>query len=353
MTPTPAARPVRLSILIVNYNYQDYVGAAIESALAVRWDDVEVIVVDDGSTDKSWEVISRYERAKSVRIDNVGQMGATRVGVPLLSGDVVLFLDSDDTVEPDLMEATHHLLGPGVSKIQFAMQPIGKSGEKIGAHFPTYPKSCTSADVDRWLKTTSNYPTAPGSANLYSRSFVGKVFSMETDYVDRAPDSYLIALAPILGAVHTVPVPLANYRIHGENHGAFAALDPTRFAREVSRTIERFDFANSARLREGQAALPLRVLERGIRFNSLRVASFVLKRETHPLPKDRRFGLIGRTLQGLFYPQGFAPKQHLALVAWSLLNLIIPQKAAARLIELRYVPASRQRLKDRLRRMRS
>jgi glycosyltransferase involved in cell wall biosynthesis len=353
MTIAPIDRPVRLSIVIVNYNYQDYVGAAIDSALAVRWDDVEIIVVDDGSTDRSWEIISRYETVKAQRIDNIGQMGATRVAVSLLTGDVVLFLDSDDTVEPNVMEAAHHLIGPGVSKVQFAMQPIGKSGEKIGTYFPTYPKSCTSDDVARWLRTTSNYPTAPGSANIYARWFVDRIFAMETDYVDRAPDSYLISAAPILGAVRTIPAPLANYRIHGENHGAFSALDATRFARDVTRTIERFDFANDVRRSDGQAPLPFSALEKGIRFNSLRVTSFVLKRDTHPLAADNRLGLIGRTVQSLFYPQGFGPAQHLALVSWSLLNLIIPKSAATRLIELRYVPAARQKLRDRLRRTRS
>jgi hypothetical protein len=353
VTVTPPDRRSRLSIVIVNYNYQDYVGAAIESALAVRWDDVEVIVVDDGSTDRSWEIISQYEKVKSLRIDNVGQMGATRVAVTLLTGDVVLFLDSDDTVEPNVMEATHHLVGPGVSKVQFAMQPIGKSGEKIGSYFPTYPKSCTSEDVARWLRTTSNYPTAPGSANIYARWFVDKVFAMDTAYVDRAPDSYMISAAPILGAVRTISAPLANYRIHGENHGAFSALDATRFARDVTRTIERFDYANEVRTSDGQAALPLGVLARGIRFNSLRVTSFVLKPDTHPLTDDTRLGLIGGTLRSLFYPQGFRPAQHLALISWSLLSLIIPKKAATRLIELRYVPAARQKLKDRLRRTRS
>ncbi|PXA96487.1 hypothetical protein DMC18_01345 [Caulobacter sp. D5] len=51
----------KVSVVIPNYNYAEFVGAAIESALALDWPDVEVIVVDDGSTDHSKDVIGRYE----------------------------------------------------------------------------------------------------------------------------------------------------------------------------------------------------------------------------------------------------------------------------------------------------
>jgi glycosyltransferase involved in cell wall biosynthesis len=51
---------MRLSVIIANYNYRDFVGASIESALAVDWPDKEVIVVDDSSTDDSRGVIENF-----------------------------------------------------------------------------------------------------------------------------------------------------------------------------------------------------------------------------------------------------------------------------------------------------
>jgi glycosyltransferase involved in cell wall biosynthesis len=66
---------MRLSVIIANYNYRDFVGAAIESALAVDWPDKEVIVVDDSSTNDSRGVIenfsgkvSAYFRPKSYQL---------------------------------------------------------------------------------------------------------------------------------------------------------------------------------------------------------------------------------------------------------------------------------------------
>ncbi len=53
---------MRLSIIIGNYNYRDFVGATIQSALAVDWPDKEVIVVDDGSTDELEERHRRFPR---------------------------------------------------------------------------------------------------------------------------------------------------------------------------------------------------------------------------------------------------------------------------------------------------
>src|ERR1700712_2880659 len=69
-----AMTPLRLSIIIPNYNYGNYVGLAIESALAVDWPDVEVIVVDDGSVDQSASVIRSFgERITAIFQDNATQ----------------------------------------------------------------------------------------------------------------------------------------------------------------------------------------------------------------------------------------------------------------------------------------
>ena len=88
---------MKLSVIIANYNYADFVGAAISSALAVDWPDKEVIVVDDASTDDSRSVIdgfrgkvAPYFRPKS------HQLGAHIFGFEQSTGDVIIFLDADD-----------------------------------------------------------------------------------------------------------------------------------------------------------------------------------------------------------------------------------------------------------------
>jgi hypothetical protein len=90
------ARPL-VSVVIDNFNYDAYLGDAIESALAQTWAETEVIVVDDGSTDGSRGIIASYgDRIRSVLQPNRGQAAAFNSGVAIARGDIICFLDSDD-----------------------------------------------------------------------------------------------------------------------------------------------------------------------------------------------------------------------------------------------------------------
>src|SRR3954451_20463787 len=101
---TPPVRPL-VSIVIDNYNYARFLPEAIESALAQTYPDTEVIVVDDGSTDDSREIIASYgSRVRPVLKTNGGQASAFNAGFAASRGDVVLFLDSDDTLFPEAVE---------------------------------------------------------------------------------------------------------------------------------------------------------------------------------------------------------------------------------------------------------
>jgi glycosyltransferase involved in cell wall biosynthesis len=90
-----------VSILINNYNYGRYIGEAIDSALAQTYKNREVVVVDDGSTDNSIEVIASYgNRIRLVAKENGGQSSAFNAGFRASSGLLICFLDSDDVFEP-------------------------------------------------------------------------------------------------------------------------------------------------------------------------------------------------------------------------------------------------------------
>ena len=91
-----------VTIVIDNHNYARYVGAAIESALAQTYQPIEIIVVDDGSTDGSRAVIAAYAgRITIIFQNNRGQSGAFNTGYAASSGDIVMFLDSDDLLRPE------------------------------------------------------------------------------------------------------------------------------------------------------------------------------------------------------------------------------------------------------------
>lgn len=100
-----------VSIIINNYNYESFLQIAINSALKQTYPNIEVVVVDDGSTDHSWEIIESYgDRIIPVAKENGGQASSLNAGVQASSGDILCFLDADDIFYPQKVEAIVNLL---------------------------------------------------------------------------------------------------------------------------------------------------------------------------------------------------------------------------------------------------
>ena len=100
-----ATRPHTASVVISCFNYERFVGAAIESALAQTRAPLEVIVVDDGSADGSRDVIAGYgTRVKPIFKAHAGMGSALNAGCAAARGDVVFLLDADDLLFPDAIE---------------------------------------------------------------------------------------------------------------------------------------------------------------------------------------------------------------------------------------------------------
>ena len=90
------------SVVIPCYNAEGYVGEAIESALNQTYRPVEVIVIDDGSTDGSLDVIRSFgDRIRYESGPNRGPSAARNRGVQLARGELIQFLDADDVLHPE------------------------------------------------------------------------------------------------------------------------------------------------------------------------------------------------------------------------------------------------------------
>ncbi|MBE9109961.1 glycosyltransferase family 2 protein [Nodosilinea sp. LEGE 07298] len=91
-----------VSILINNYNYENFLSNAIDSALNQTYQNIEVVVVDDGSTDKSCQVINQYgDQIVSVFKKNGGQASALNAGFDASKGEIICLLDADDIFLPE------------------------------------------------------------------------------------------------------------------------------------------------------------------------------------------------------------------------------------------------------------
>ena len=99
---------VEVSIVIPAYNIASYVGKCLESVLAQTLKDIEVIVVDDGSTDETVEVIKLYKnkdkRIKLIQKENGGVTSARLAGIRVATGEYIGFVDGDDQIEADMYE---------------------------------------------------------------------------------------------------------------------------------------------------------------------------------------------------------------------------------------------------------
>src|SRR3984893_9336604 len=230
---------MKLSVIIANYNYRDFVGAAIESALAVDWPDKEVIVVDDASTDDSRSVIDGFRgRVAAYFRPKSHQLGAHMFGLEQSTGDVIIFLDSDDLLEPEVMQEVAKVWRPGVSKVQYRMNLIDRTGTQLGSALPQFPPKDNPEKLRRNFLRTMAYTTPPGSGNAYSRDFVSKVWTFGPTIPQS--DAVFLTIAPILGDVLTIRKPLARYRIHDASWGSMmGSLNAFKLRQLLHQDVER------------------------------------------------------------------------------------------------------------------
>jgi glycosyltransferase involved in cell wall biosynthesis len=99
----------KVSVLITNYNYEIYLREAIDSALNQTYPNIEVVVVDDASTDRSVEILREYERRGKIKLivsdKNYGYQHTINMAIAKSSGDYLMNLDSDDVLVPECVEA--------------------------------------------------------------------------------------------------------------------------------------------------------------------------------------------------------------------------------------------------------
>lgn len=102
---------IKVSVIIPVYNAEDFLRPCLDSILGQTLQEIEVICVDDGSTDSSWSILESYEQADArVRIfrqENAGAGAARNTGLAYAAGEYLSFLDSDDFFEPDMLEQAY------------------------------------------------------------------------------------------------------------------------------------------------------------------------------------------------------------------------------------------------------
>ncbi|EDX86091.1 glycosyl transferase, group 2 family protein [Synechococcus sp. PCC 7335] len=334
-----------VSIIINNYNYEKFLRDAIDSALNQSYDNVEVIVVDDGSTDTSRDIIRSYgDRLIPLFQENAKQGAAFNNGFAHSKGDIILFLDSDDYLFEQTLEKIVEVWNPTVSKVHYRLQIVDAQGEIQGPCYPPRNLPLASGEVWKELFDRGAYTGVSTSGNAISRHALAEVSPIPEKY-KLTSDDYLSTLIPFYGEVVAIDEPLAAYRIHTSNQWALVTVSGDRFHRFVHHHNQ------SQALIEQQAekmnySLPDDLEERNPGYVWCRLSSLRLGPSKHPKTKDTSFKLMYWGIRSLWKYSDFNIKKRLIYSIWFVWVAIMPLPLAKLAITWLYVPQNRPKLLD-------
>jgi len=201
-----------VSCIIPCYNRPRYVRDAIDSALAQTYPNVEVVVVDDGSTDRTAEVLELYEdKIKVVRQDNAGTAAARNTGIDASTGEYLAWLDSDDAWTPRKIEAQVAAFErfPRAGLIYTLCNPMNEQGEPKSIDDFAIPDAVVREDIMHMLVVESEVLTP---SCLVRRSALDSVGHFDPSY--SAEDWELnLRIARKYPFVY-IDAPLTRHRIH-------------------------------------------------------------------------------------------------------------------------------------------
>jgi glycosyltransferase involved in cell wall biosynthesis len=208
-----------ISVIIDNFNYARFLRAAIDSALAQTCADKEVIVVDDGSTDESAQIIHSYgDRIIPVLKQNAGQASAFNAGFAKGRGDVICLLDADDVWVTGKLSEIAALAErfPEASTLFHRCTKINGDGNCLPQ--APRPREIVRGNIrDRVRRSGGAWPFPPTSALCFRREFLRQIMPIPEPPLRICADLYLATLAPFFGEVAGSPSSLMHYRIHDRN----------------------------------------------------------------------------------------------------------------------------------------
>jgi glycosyltransferase involved in cell wall biosynthesis len=213
---------MKIACLINNYNYADFIVEAVDSALRQTVPFDEIIIVDDGSTDGSRELLARKygqnPRVQIVAKQNQGQLSCFNAGFARSTSDLVFFLDADDIYEPNYVEqslAVYHR-EPTIDFVFCGHRQFGEQDDlqlKFAEDRDLGYSAILTACLHEWIG-------APTSCLSMRRTVLEKILPLPfLDAWRTRADDCLVFGASLAGArKYFLAQPWVRYRVHPRNH---------------------------------------------------------------------------------------------------------------------------------------
>lgn len=203
-----------ISVIVPVYNVEEYLPRCVDSILAQTYENLEVILVDDGTKDNAGLLCDQYAqkdaRIKVIHKTNGGLSSARNAGIDIAKGDYLAFVDSDDWIEPDAYE----VMMAAAQKYDVKLVCAGRydmdseQGEKIPGLCPEKEEVIRGTELVRRMFTWNHIDSAAWD-KLYHRDLFREIRYPVGRVCEDVPTTYKIALDA--GNVAMCPKPIYNY----------------------------------------------------------------------------------------------------------------------------------------------
>jgi len=230
----------KVSVIIPTYNREDFLAEAIQSVLDQTFRDLKIIVIDDGSTDNTREVVDSFKdpRIKYIYQENQGVCIARNTAVNNSNSEYIAFLDSDDVLLKEAIEKEVHVLDEyPEAGLGYGQAYLIDTGGRVFGLYKHYLKySCIRTGSDVIKEFLIHGYSIPSPTIMTRRSCLNEVGLYSPDFHHGSEDFDLMVRLCKNYTVVYIAEPLAKYRVHATNQSSGHALEERE--RSNSRILE-------------------------------------------------------------------------------------------------------------------
>lgn len=220
----------KVSVIIPTYNRERFIADAVDSVLAQTYDDFEVIVVDDGSSDGTPAILSVYADDRLIHLtqSNQGRSHARNRALAIARGEYIAFLDSDDVYLPSKLALQVSFLDshPDVGMIYTSAACIDDEGRDIDYRYAASVSGHIYRDIAFFEPVTITLPTVMARRSVFDR--VG----MFDERMERFEDTDMWRRVSKVTCIHALPIETCKLRTHHDNK--LASQNPASILKAIA-----------------------------------------------------------------------------------------------------------------------